>query len=84
MGVAVVAVPVSMPVIMRGAMIVVVTVGVVVPVIRIVRVRMRVRVRVIMIVIVVVAVHRYLVTPWNSWISSRNSRGRAADVSSMQ
>ena len=28
--------------------------------------------------------HKYFVTPWNSAISSRNSRGKASAVSSMQ
>ncbi len=33
---------------------------------------------------VIVLRHRYFVTPWNSEISSRNSRGKASAVSSMQ
>ena len=35
-------------------------------------------------VLVIVLRHRYFVTPWNSEISSRNSRGKASAVSSMQ
>ena len=34
--------------------------------------------------IVAGGVHRYFVTPWNSVISSWNSRGSAPEVSSMQ
>ena len=33
---------------------------------------------------VIALLHRYFVTPWNSEISSRNSRGKASAVSSMQ
>ena len=39
---------------------------------------------VVMLMAMVVVGHRYFVTPWNSEISSRNSRGNASAVSSMQ
>ena len=39
---------------------------------------------VVMLVAMVVVSHRYFVTPWNSEINSRNSRGKASAVSSMQ
>lgn len=51
---------------------------------------MRVVMMVIMVVViavlvrVIVVTHRYFVTPWNSAISSRNSRGMTSAVSSMQ